>query len=262
MADKPLPNQIERRIVTGDVRAKKTDAGPSLLSGYGAVFGRETVINGWFPFREVIEAGAFTEALRTDDTLALWNHDTNYVLGRSGNGTLRLSEDAIGLAYEIDVNAADSQAVSVAAKVDRGDVHTSSFAFSIGADGDVWDDTPIKDGRLPLRRIVKVDRLYDVSPVAMAAYPQTTVSARAEARAKELTPGAVEARATSTLTPDHMETITECITELTSVLAESKPMKMPVETPVDPDEMPETDSARSFSADPDTRARELRIDAA
>jgi HK97 family phage prohead protease len=186
MADQPK-NQIERRVVTGDVRAKKSDGGPSVLAGYGAVFGRETIIGeGFWAFREIIRENAFADALNDKETLGLWNHDTNYVLGRTGTGTLRLSEDAVGLAYEIDVNAADSQAVSVAAKVERGDVHTSSFAFSLGEDGDEWDETPIKEGKLPLRTIVKVARLWDVSPVAAAAYPQTTVSARAEARAKAL----------------------------------------------------------------------------
>ena len=189
MSDKPLANAIERRVVAGDVRAKKVDEGPSVLAGYAAVFGQETVLGegGWMPFRERIESGAFTDALRTDDVLGLWNHNVDVVLGRSGNGTVRVSEDGHGLAYEIDVNAADPQAVGVAARVDRGDVHTSSFAFSVGEDGDEWDDSGVKAGLLPLRRITKVSRLYDVSPVAAAAYPQTTVSARAEARAKELT---------------------------------------------------------------------------
>jgi len=185
-AERKTDNVIERRIVTGEVRAKKAEGGPSVLAGYGAVFNRETVIDGWFPFREVILPGAFAEALKDDGILGLWNHDPNYVLGRTGNGTTRLEEDATGLAYEIDVNQADSQAVSVAAKVERGDVHTSSFAFRIDDDGDEWDESEVKDGKLPLRKIKKVARLYDVSPVAMAAYPQTSVSARAEARAKAL----------------------------------------------------------------------------
>lgn len=177
---------VERRMVTGFVRAQAEAGGPTRLSGYAAVYGQETVIGGWFPFREVIRAGAFDEAMRTDDVLALWNHDTNYVLGRTGNGTARLSTDETGLHYDIDVNQADSQAVSVAAKVERGDVHTSSFAFSVEEDGEEWDSSGTREGRLPLRTITKVSRLYDVSPVAAAAYPQTSVSARAEERAKAL----------------------------------------------------------------------------
>jgi HK97 family phage prohead protease len=267
MDKKPPTNQVERRMVAGEVRAKKADDGPSVLEGYGAVFGRETIIDGWFPFREVIREGAFTEALRDDGVLALWNHDTNYVLGRSGNKTLRLSEDSIGLAYEIDVNAADSQAVSIAAKVDRGDVHTSSFAFSLGDDGDEWDETPVKEGKLPLRTIVKVARLFDISPVAAAAYPQTTVSARAEQRAKELTsqppPVVVDApvfavRSGSMLTSGHMDMLKGCVSSITEVLSAAKMVKMP-EPMESTDDMPKEPMKKSFGADPDTRARELDL---
>ena len=80
MADKPSANQIERRTVAGDVRAKKSDAGPIVLSGYAALFNRETVIDGWSPFREVIQAGCFAETITTDDVRGLFNHDSNIVL--------------------------------------------------------------------------------------------------------------------------------------------------------------------------------------
>ena len=220
MADKPQTHQIERRVVTGDVRAKKADTGPTVLAGYAAVFGRETVIDGWFPFREVIQAGAFEETIKADDVRGLFNHDPNRVLGRTANGTVRLVEDAIGLSYEIDLNAADSEAMSVAAKVERGDVSQSSFAFQVAEDA--WDESEVKAGKLPLRTIIRVSPLYDVSPVTYPAYGQTTVSARAEARAKELA---------APLEPEP---------------GPAAPMPAPVQ--------PET-----FVADPDSRARELEL---
>lgn len=184
MANQPA-NQIERRVFSGDVRAKRAEAGPTVLSGYAAVFGQETVIDGFWPFREVIQAGAFGETIQTDDVRGLFNHDANHVLGRTSNGTLRLSEDGLGLHYEIDLNAADPDAVSVGAKVERGDVSQSSFAFQVAED--TWDESEVKAGKLPLRTIVRVSPLYDVSPVTFPAYATTTVGARAEARAKELT---------------------------------------------------------------------------
>ena len=93
------------------------------------------------------------------------------------------------------------QAVGVAARVARGDVHTSSFAFSVEDGGDEWDNSGRKEGLLPLRKIKTVARLYDVSPVAAAAYPQTSVSARAESCANELA-GAAEPPAPRTYSAD------------------------------------------------------------
>lgn len=181
-------NTIERRTVSGDVRAKKADDGPTILSGYAALFNRETVIDGWYPFREVILPGAFGETIKSDDVRGLFNHSPDHVLGRTTNGTVRLSEDTLGLQYEIDLNAADPDAVSVGAKVARGDVSQSSFAFQVAEEQ--WDESEVKAGKLPLRKIIRVAPLYDVSPVTYPAYADTTVSARAEARAKELAPPA------------------------------------------------------------------------
>jgi HK97 family phage prohead protease len=165
---------IERRTVAGEVRADATDAGPTTLSGYAAVFDVETVIEGWASFREVIRKGAFADAIKRDDVRGLFNHDPNYVLGRTANGTMRLREDDHGLHYEIDLNPNDPEAVSVGAKVARGDVSQSSFAFQV--DAEEWE---YPKGQLPLRSITRVAPLYDASVVTYPAYATTSVSARA-----------------------------------------------------------------------------------
>ncbi|MCT7656157.1 HK97 family phage prohead protease [Oceanimonas sp. NS1] len=61
---------------------------------------------------------------------ALFNHDPNFVLGRTRSGTLALSVDADGLRYEID--PPDTQTVRdlVLAPLARGDITGSSFAFA------------------------------------------------------------------------------------------------------------------------------------
>ncbi len=55
----------------------------------------------------------------------------------------------------------------------RGDITTSSFAFTI--EKDTW--TKNKEGRY-LRTINKFKELFDVSPVYKEAYPDTSVALR------------------------------------------------------------------------------------
>jgi HK97 family phage prohead protease len=150
-----------------------------MLRGYAAVFGVETVICGYF--RERIDPGAFTDSIANDDVPAQFNHDPNYVLGRTSNKTVRLAQDGKGLVYEVDLNDQDPDALRVGAKVARGDVNGSSFAFSCEQEGDEeWvRDDPAK---LPLR-IIKRAKLYDVAPVTSPAYETTSVSARSAERA-------------------------------------------------------------------------------
>lgn len=163
----------ERRSVTGTVEAR-AEGEARTLQGYAAVFNQRTSILGLF--EEQIAPGAFRDALGRDDVRALFNHDPNYVLGRSTAGTLRLVEDERGLRYEIA--PPETQAGrDVTELVSRGDVQGSSFSFEVEAES--WDHraTP------PLRTIERV-KLYDVGPVTFPAYEQTTVSARSITEAK------------------------------------------------------------------------------
>lgn len=168
--------ELERRVVAQPVEARAVDGEPSRLVGYAALFNSETEIAGMF--RERINPGAFTEAVGRDDVRALFNHDANFVLGRTTSGTLTLSEDEAGLRYDVvppDTTWARDLMVSVA----RGDISQSSFAFSV--DEEAWDYP--KGGGMPTRT-VKRATLYDVSPVTYPAYAETTVSARSLEAAK------------------------------------------------------------------------------
>lgn len=154
------------------------------IEGVAAVVGKETVIgSGFYAFREVIMPGAFKDAVKSDDVRALFNHDPNLLLGRTASQTLRVREDKSGLRYDVDlpdtVTGRDVQTL-----IRRGDVSGSSFAFTVDEADEEWDDTEIKNGKLPLRKVNRISTLYDVSPVTYPAYPTTSVSARSLSRAK------------------------------------------------------------------------------
>lgn len=166
--DKREPAELASRLPQVEYRAvpdaQNMTAEGNCICGYAAVFGEMSLPMG--SFRECIEPGAFRESVENDDIRALYNHDTNYVLGRTTNGTLALREDPHGLYYEI-TPPETTWARDLMESIRRGDITQSSFGFRVLADE--WEgDT---------RRLMKV-ALYDVSPVTFPAYPQTDVSIR------------------------------------------------------------------------------------
>jgi HK97 family phage prohead protease len=168
----PLCHGIELRFADpgDDVRVDASAADG--VVGYAAKFEVRSEDMG---FVEVIARGAFDDVLG-DDVVALFNHDPNQPLARTIAGTLRLSVDDVGLRYEFDL-ADDECSKRVAAFINDGRVNASSFAFTVAIDGDRWEREA--DGTIK-RTILKVGRLYDVSPVTYPAYPDATVALRAE----------------------------------------------------------------------------------
>ena len=77
--------------------------------------------------------------------------------------------------FEINPDMEISYVKDLTRSMSRGDITNCSFGFSISEGGDVWRKEP--DG-MWLRTIVKVDRLYDVSPVTYPAYVSTSCAVR------------------------------------------------------------------------------------
>ncbi len=164
----PINGNVERRFFHTEIEFRADDAEP-VISGYAAVFHAMSEDLGGF--REVILPGAFDEALKASDIRALFNHDPSQIVARTKNGTLSVWEDDKGLRYEFTPNMKTQAGRDLVELVKRGDVDQSSFAFSMDGGIEEWDDS----GDVPVRRIVKVGRLYDVSPVTYPAYPATEV---------------------------------------------------------------------------------------
>jgi uncharacterized protein len=176
---------IERRTIATEVRASKGDNGELFISGYASVFNTESHDLGGF--REVVAPGAFTRSIKEKrDVKALFNHDANYVLGRSKNGTLTLAQDEKGLQYRCQLNSAMQSHRDLHASIERGDIDECSFAFSVGRDGQVWSERSMEGGSVQVvRTLVDVD-LFDVSAVCYPAYPGTEVGARTDVVAPEV----------------------------------------------------------------------------
>lgn len=170
-------NNIERRYVA-EVRKAEDDPESRRVIGYAAVFGSSSLpLMDWDhgEFEEVIDRNAFEGVIEQSDVFAVLNHDNSRgLLGRSVNGTgsLSLSVDDHGLRYEFDAPRT-ALGDELLEGLRRGDITASSFAFSVQAER--WEEQEDKTYK---RTILKIGRLYDVSPVYNPAYPDTSVAQR------------------------------------------------------------------------------------
>jgi HK97 family phage prohead protease len=154
------PDAIERRGASLGVVAKGRT-----LSGYAAIFHTETRIGS---FNERIKPGAFRETLASGrDVLALLDHKTDALLGRTKSGSLTLREDDKGLAFELALP--DTQAGrDLVALAERGDLGGMSFGFR-AIDEDWQGET---------RELRNVE-LHEISVVqSWPAYQSTEISLR------------------------------------------------------------------------------------
>ena len=165
------PNLETRVFSSAELRMTKGDDGVPRFEGYAAVFNKWSEDLGGF--REKIAPKAFTRALKDSDTRALFNHDSNYVLGRTTSKTLDIQQDNKGLRFS--VIPPDTQwARDLGVSMERGDITQCSFGFVLAENGDEWRE---KDGAVT-RTIKDVQSLADVSVVTYPAYPDTTVALR------------------------------------------------------------------------------------
>ena len=175
----------ERRFIdvsSGNIEIR-ADGEKTTVSGIAAVVNKRTSLGRW---DEMIMPGAFSDVLN-NDVRALFNHDPNFILARSvnGKGTLKLGIDAVGnLTYQYETPKR-SWALDVLDAINSGDISQSSFAFRVKEQS--WEFAPEGTKENDLRKILKIEQLYDVAPVTYPAYPDASVGARSlEAVKKEL----------------------------------------------------------------------------
>ena len=166
----PKDKKELRILKTAELRVTRNGDELPKIEGYAAVFNKNSEDMG---FIERIAPGAFKNALKTSDVRALFNHDSNIILGRKSSGTLELKEDKKGLF--MSVTPPDTQLVRdmVLSPIERGDVTQQSFGFTVQSDD--WD---YRDNEPSIRTITEIRELFDVSPVTFPAYPDTAVALR------------------------------------------------------------------------------------
>jgi len=172
-----MSNEIERRTTVQEATVEYRDMGNGekkpVISGYAAVFNSESRNLGGFV--ETIHPNAFDDVLAEQpDVIGVFNHDRNLLLGRTGNGSMRLMKDPYGLRYEIMPNENTSVGRDVVQWVKDRTVVGSSFAFAVRRDGgDSWST----DGQRGIRKreVRQIGLLEDVGPVVRPAYDSSSV---------------------------------------------------------------------------------------
>lgn len=169
-----MANDVEiRGGIPVEIRAE--DDGSIRVSGHAAVFNEEADIGGMF--RERILPGAFAAAIKRDDVVFLVNHE-GLPLARTRSGTLKLSEDKVGLRMETELDPDDPDVRAIVGKMRRGDLDKMSFAFqAVRQEFDDSEDPPL--------RTIAEARLYDVSVVTSPAYEGTDIGLRALAQHRQ-----------------------------------------------------------------------------
>lgn len=132
-------------------------------------------------FTELIAPGAFNRSIRNGrnatrrdgDIKALWNHNSDYVLGRQANGTLDFKETQDGMRATVTPAPDEIRwQADALASIRLGLVDGTSFGFETLKDEWEYDD----DGKAT-RTLTEV-RLFEVSPVAFPAYGASNAEAR------------------------------------------------------------------------------------
>lgn len=135
--------------------------------GYAAKFNEPSENLGGFI--EYVERGAFTRSLKSrNDVMLLWNHDAGEPLASTRSGTLKLTEDEIGLRVEAKLPMT-TRGKDLAVLLRDGIVRKMSFGFNVIKDS--WNSEGTE------RRLKSV-KLFEVSAVVWPAYSSTEASVR------------------------------------------------------------------------------------
>jgi HK97 family phage prohead protease len=163
-----------RQYGMSNLEVREDTASDSLMfAGYASVFNHDYEVHDAFgSFTERLAPGAFSRTLaESPDVVLLINHE-GLPLARTKSGTLRLSEDTVGLRVEAELDPYDPDVRALLPKMRRGDLDEMSFAFRVN--GQSWSEDYSE------RTITEVNLARgDVSIVSFGANPATIAALRA-----------------------------------------------------------------------------------
>lgn len=175
----------ESRRVPLTIEVRAADDGSPLIAGHAAVF--NSLSHDMGGFREQIRPGAFKRTLKSGNgVMSFFNHNPDFVLGRTSNKTLTVAEDLEGLAFQVRPPET-AWAADLMVSMRRGDVADASFSFRV-----IKDEWGQGEDGLALRTLHEIE-LFEVGPVTMGAYPAADSGVRALLSQAGVDPDAIAA---------------------------------------------------------------------
>jgi HK97 family phage prohead protease len=163
-----------RQWGVSDIEVREAADSDSLtFSGYATVFNADyTVGDSFGEFTERIAPGAFTRTLDENPDVILNVNHAGLPLARTKSGTLKLTQDKVGLRVSAELDRSDPDVQAILPKMRRGDLDEMSFAFRVTKQE--WSDDYLD------RTITEVNLSRgDVSIVSFGANPTTVAALRA-----------------------------------------------------------------------------------
>lgn len=165
-----IENQLKREVRSMPVSIDDSQDQKMLIQGYAIRFNEPAVFDvDGVEYREVIDPRALDKTDMRDVPLRYNHSDNVMVMARTRNKTLQLIKDEEGLRILAEL-ANTTAGRDLYELIKRGDVDKMSFAFTVARDD--------YDVETRTRRILAVDKIFDVSAVDSPAYETTSISVR------------------------------------------------------------------------------------
>lgn len=162
--------EIRKFIVTDLETRTLEDTEEKVISGYINKFNTRSQYMGFY---EEVAKGAFDKTLADGHNIyAMYNHNSDMILGSTRSGSLKLNTDNIGLHFELRINPNISYASDIAELVKSGDLEGCSFGFWV-----TDDEWTLTEDKIDLR-IIKELELTEVTITPFPAYLDSEASCR------------------------------------------------------------------------------------
>lgn len=182
MANKTIEDKLNegrqyRQIDLSGIELRADEDGEKVVEGYASTFNQpyELWKSGNYRVMEQIDPHAFDEADMAD-VIMQYNHEGR-VFARTGNGTLTLRTDDVGLRIRADLGGTELGR-QVYDEIKGGYTDKMSFGFRVAEDKREETENYDTGEIVIMRTITKISKVYDVSAVSLPANDATSISAR------------------------------------------------------------------------------------
>ena len=181
-----IPKKMQQKLDEGrqyrdfsvrDFELRAEGDGEKRVEGYATVFMTPYMLYhepGW-TVMEQIDTRAFDEC-DMDDVIMQYDHQGR-VFARTGNGTLFVSADDVGLKTRAELGGTELGR-QVYEEIEGGYTTKMSFGFRVGEEERTVTEDYENNETVVMRTITKIAKLYDVSAVSLPANSATSISAR------------------------------------------------------------------------------------